>query len=153
MLSSSALEVVKGIGPKLSQALVEHYPTWGDIAAEDLRVLTKINGMSIQRAATLQAYAKEHADQVSRTPTAAAEPEPEFIFIRKQIDKFNSRRIKVAVHPGLCKICGFDILKKNDAPEWGLLPETEQIKVRGAMKKHMEFHAKRGVLSGQEQYL
>ena len=145
-VSSSALEEVNGIGPALSKQLAEAYSTWGDIAGADLRVLTRIKGMSIQRAAALQSFAQERADRLSKPKEKLDDGAgDEYIFVRKQIDKFNSRRVKIKLHPGVCRVCGFDILKHNDAPVWDLLPDSEQVKVRGAMKKHMEYHATRGV--------
>lgn len=151
VLSTEALQEVKGIGPALAKLLADNFGTWADIAAADLRILKKIKGMSITRAAALQAYAMGKASAVSEAP-AEPDEEPDFIYVRKQIDKFNSRRVKLKLHPGLCKVCGFDILKHNHSPSWDMLPETEQVKVLGAMKEHMKYHEGR-MHDGVQSYL
>lgn len=134
MLRLEEVTAIRGIGPTLGAELIKAFGSWQEILSAGNDEWPQNKLLSDKLKEKIRSVA---ADKIEGVATLD-EDEPEFIWIVKQIDRFNSRREKIAVHPGLCTKCGFDILKKNGIPtKFEDMPEVEQLKVRGALKQHM----------------
>lgn len=73
---------------------------------------------------------------------AVIEPKPTKMFKLREtkIDKFNTLRERVEVHPGMCPKarCPFDIATANGYRNWDMVPDFHKPAMIQAMKEHIE---------------
>lgn len=82
--------------------------------------------------------AELEADAVIEEAIEEAKPAEKRRFITKEtpIDKFNVKRTRIVLHPGVCDKCGFDVAARNGLGEYeNMSPELKQ-QVKAAIDEH-----------------
>jgi predicted Zn-ribbon and HTH transcriptional regulator len=144
IVSLKELTALDGIGDALATHINKCFITWEEVLEAKPEHWPKVRGLTNERKDAIRNLALTKIDTVDDLPSdireelADALPKDEWIEIQKQVDKFTVIGKRIKITPATCRTCGFDVLKYNNVlTPFHELPQTEQLKVKGALSHHM----------------
>jgi hypothetical protein len=140
-----SFDFITGVGSRLDAAIKRNYTTWDELALVKVEALLDLRGMSkvaagqVIQTAEEQLVLQDEADIQARIPHTVARKdgaEKLYIISKKRVDPYNVVCKRVELTPGVCEICGFDLLAHNGLQAWEDLSAERKTTVREAMAMH-----------------